>query len=143
MWPGGNVVGEAAYGVFNPVTLANTAVISLFDNLSLAGFTVMVEFLAFLAMGAYLLAREYGAGRVPAVVVAIAIPVSGFTLWYEASGRPAGLMGLHVGHPLLVVGATTPTQAPISTRWPSLAYRRCTRSSTPMAPSTITMPSAA
>jgi hypothetical protein len=79
-WAGGNVVGEAAYGVFNPVTLANAAVISMFDNLSLAGFFVMVEFLAILSMGTYLLAREYGAGRVPSVVVAIAIPVSGFTL---------------------------------------------------------------
>jgi len=91
-WAGGNVVGEAAYGVFNPVTLANAALISLFDNLSLAGFTVMVEFMAFLAMGTYLLAREYGAGRIPSVVVAVAMPVSGFTLWYEASGWPAGLM---------------------------------------------------
>ncbi|MFP5371140.1 MAG: hypothetical protein ACLGI3_10385 [Actinomycetes bacterium] len=91
-WAGGNVVGEAAYGLFNPVTLANAALISYFDNLSLAAATVMVEFLALLAMGTYLLAREYGAGRVPAVVVALAIPMSGFTLWYEASGWPAGLM---------------------------------------------------
>ena len=91
-WAGGNVVGEAAYGVFNPVTLANAALISTFDNLSLAAATVMVEFLALLAMGTYLLAREFGAGRVPAVIVAVAIPVSGFTLWYEASGWPAGLM---------------------------------------------------
>ena len=52
----------------------------------------MVEFIAILAMGTYLLAREYGAGRVASVVVAVAIPVSGFTLWYEASGWPAGLM---------------------------------------------------
>ena len=52
----------------------------------------MVEFLAILAMGTYLLAREYGAGRVPAVIVATAMPVTGFTLWYEASGWPAGLM---------------------------------------------------
>lgn len=91
-WTGGNLVGEAAYGMFNPVTLANAVVVSGFDDLSLAAFTVMVEFLAILAMGTYLLAREYGAGRVPAVLVATAIPVSGFTLWYEASGWPAGLM---------------------------------------------------
>ncbi len=91
-WTGGNLVGEAAYGVFNPVTLANTVLVSFFDDLSLAAFTVMVEFLAILAMGTFLLAREYGAGRVPAVLVAVAIPFSGFTLWYEASGWPAGLM---------------------------------------------------
>jgi hypothetical protein len=91
-WTGGNLVGEAAYGMFNPVTLANAVLVSGFDDLSLAAFTVMVEFLAILAMGTYLLAREYGAGRVPAVLVATAIPVAGFTLWYEASGWPAGLM---------------------------------------------------
>jgi hypothetical protein len=91
-WTGGNLVGEAAYGMFNPVTLANTVLISGFDDLSLAAATVMVEFLAILAMGTYLLAREYGAGRVPAVIVATAMPVTGFTLWYEASGWPAGLM---------------------------------------------------
>lgn len=91
-WAGGNVVGEAAYGVFNPVTLVDAVLISTFDNLSLAAAAVMVQFLALLAMGTYLLAREYGAGRVPAVVVAVALPVSGFTLWYEASGWPAGLM---------------------------------------------------
>ena len=91
-WLGGNLVGEAAYGMFNPVTLVNAVLVSGFDDLSLAGFTVMVEFLAILAMGTYLLAREYGAGRVPAVLVATAVPVAGFTLWYEASGWPAGLM---------------------------------------------------
>lgn len=91
-WTGGNLVGEAAYGVFNPVTLANAVLVSFFDDLSLAAFTVMVEFLAILAVGTFLLAREYGAGRVPAVLVATAVPFSGFTLWYEASGWPAGLM---------------------------------------------------
>lgn len=91
-WTGGNIVGEAAYGVLNPVTLANAVLVSAFDDLSLAGFVVMVEMLAILAMGTYLLAREYGSARVPAVLMAIAMPVTGFTLWYEASGWPAGLM---------------------------------------------------
>ncbi|TFV59616.1 hypothetical protein E4P41_11490 [Geodermatophilus sp. DF01-2] len=91
-WTGGNLVGEAAYGVLNPVTLGNAVLISWFDNLSLAAFTVMVEFLALIAMGTYLLAREYGARRAPAVIVATAIPVAGFTLWYEAAGWPSGLM---------------------------------------------------
>ncbi|MFC9786934.1 hypothetical protein [Rhodococcus sp. NPDC127528] len=91
-WMGGNYAAEALTGIWNPVNLANFVLISHFDNLSLGAFTVMVEMLAILSAGAYLLAREYGARRVAAVIVATALPVSGFTLWYEASGWPAGLM---------------------------------------------------
>ena len=100
--PAGNLVGEAAYGMFNPVTLANTVLIS--------GSTT----------SRWLPPRSWWSSSrssrwartcwpastapvVPAVIVAMAIPVTGFTLWYEASGWPG--YGLHLGHPLLVVGA--------------------------------------
>lgn len=91
-WMGGNYAAEALTGIWNPVNLGNFVLVSFFDNLSHAAFVVMVEILAVLAMGTFLLAREYGAARVPAAIVATAVPVSGFTLWYEASGWPAGLM---------------------------------------------------
>ncbi|MCW2675272.1 MAG: putative integral rane protein [Modestobacter sp.] len=91
-WAGGNYAAEALTGIWNPVSLLDFVLVSHADDLSLAAFAVMVQFLALLAMAVYLLAREYGARRVPAVVVATALPVSGFTLWYEAAGWPAGLM---------------------------------------------------
>lgn len=91
-WMGGNYAAEALTGIWNPVNLVNFVLVSHFDDLSLAAFTVMVEMLGILAAGVYLLAREYGAARAAAVIVAIAVPISGFTLWYEASGWPAGLM---------------------------------------------------
>ncbi|MGY1637717.1 hypothetical protein ACI78V_13815 [Geodermatophilus sp. SYSU D00742] len=91
-WAGGNYAAEALTGVWNPVNLLNFVLVSTFDNLSIAAFVVMVEFLGVLAMGVFLLARGYGAARWPAAVVATALPVAGFTLWYEASGWPAGLM---------------------------------------------------
>lgn len=91
-WMGGNYAAEALTGIWNPVNLANFLLMSRFDNLSLGAFVVMVEILAILGAGTYLLAREYGARRSAAAIVAVAIPVSGFTLWYEASGWPAGLM---------------------------------------------------
>jgi hypothetical protein len=91
-WVGGNYAAEALTGIWNPVNLFNFVLTSYFDDLSLAAFVVMVEILGLLAIGTFLLAREYGADRVPAVLVATAVPVSGFTLWYEASGWPAGLM---------------------------------------------------
>ena len=91
-WAGGNYAAEALTGIWNPVSLLDFVLVSHADDLSLAAFAVMVQFLALLAMAVYLLAREYGARRVPAVIVATALPVSGFTLWYEAAGWPAGLM---------------------------------------------------
>ncbi len=91
-WMGGNYAAEALTGIWNPVNLVNFVVVSFFNNLSMAAFTVMVEILGLLALATFLLAREYGARRMPSAVVATALPVSGLTLWYEASGWPAGLM---------------------------------------------------
>ena len=91
-WMGGNNAAEAMTGIWNPVNLLNYLLVSTFDNLSIAAFVVMAEFLGLLAMGVFLLARGYGAARWPAAVVATALPFSGFTLWYEAAGWPAGLM---------------------------------------------------
>ena len=62
-WAGGNYLAEAAYGVLNPVSLANFVLMSFFDDLARGIFVVMVEFLALLAMAVFLLARSYGAGR--------------------------------------------------------------------------------
>src|SRR5215470_874629 len=90
-WYGGNYPGEAAYSLWHPVLLLDFVVVSLFDDLAMAAAVVMVEHLALLAMGVFLLAREYGSGRAAAVVVAIGVPATGFTLYYEASGWPAGL----------------------------------------------------
>lgn len=91
-WMGGNYAAEGLTGIWNPVNLANFVVVSHFNNLSLAAFTIMIEILGLLALATFLLSREYGAHRVPSAVVAIALPVSGFTLWYDASGWPHGLM---------------------------------------------------
>lgn len=93
-WQGGNYAAEAVTGMWNPVNLVNYLLVSTFDNLNLAAFVVAVEFLALLAMGTYLLAREYTAGRLPAVLVATALPFGGFTLFYEAAGWSSGLFAL-------------------------------------------------
>lgn len=91
-WYGGNFAAESAYSLWNPVTLVNYVIVSLFDDLAAAAAVVMIEFLTLTAMGVYLVCREYGARRVPAVVVGLAVPAAGFTLYYEASGWPIGLM---------------------------------------------------
>lgn len=93
-WAGANLIGEAAYGVFNPVTLMNALFVSLGDNLSLAAFAVAVEFLAILSAGVYLLARAYGAGRSASLIAAIIVPFGGFTLFYGAGNWMSGLMSI-------------------------------------------------
>lgn len=90
-WMGGNYVGEAAYAQWNPILLADYVLVSLFDNLAWAAAVVSIQVLALLALAAYLLAREYGARRAYAFAAGLAVPFSGFTLFYEAAGWPAGL----------------------------------------------------
>lgn len=93
-WGAGNVMAEAAYGVFNPVTIVNAVLISFTDRLSIASFLVMLEFLIILGSGVYLLARSYGAGRSASVLVGIIAPFAGYTLYYEAGNWASGLMSI-------------------------------------------------
>lgn len=93
-WQAANLVGEAAYGIFNPVTMLNAIAISFTDNLALASFIVMAEFLALLGLGVYMLARVYGASRVASMIVGIMVPFGGFTLFYEAGNWASGLMSI-------------------------------------------------
>lgn len=93
-WAAANLIGESAYGVLNPVTLMNAFAISFVDDLSVASFVVMVEFLAILSAGVYLLARTYAAGRSASMVAAIIVPFAGFTLFYGAGNWASGLMSI-------------------------------------------------
>ena len=93
MWMGGNLAGEAQISLWNPVSLLNYALVALLPDLALAATVVKVEFLIVLALGVYFLAREYGAKEFAAAVVAISLPVSGYTLYVDASAWIAGLIG--------------------------------------------------
>src|SRR5687768_18342052 len=60
-WTGGNYAAEGVYALWNPVQLLDYVLVSRFDDLAAAAAAVQIQFLALLGMGAYLLAREYGA----------------------------------------------------------------------------------
>jgi hypothetical protein len=94
LWMGGNFAAEAQLGLWSPVVCANAVLVSLLPDLALGAVLLKVEFLVLLALGVYQLAREYGAGRGGAMVVAVALPMSGYTLYFDASTWFAGLMGL-------------------------------------------------
>ncbi|KUM41680.1 hypothetical protein [Arthrobacter sp. EpRS71] len=91
-WVGGNIVAEVGYGIFNPVNIVNSVIVSNFENLSLASYFIIVQFIALLAFGTFMLARDYGSNRPLALAAGVAIPFSGFTLFYEAARWPGGLM---------------------------------------------------
>lgn len=90
-WMGGNYAGEAAYAQWNPPLLLAYVVLSFFGDLAVGASVIMIAMLALLGSGAYLLMRNYGAAKAPAFALAGALPVTGFTLFYEAAGWPAGL----------------------------------------------------
>ncbi|GGM47797.1 hypothetical protein GCM10012275_18570 [Longimycelium tulufanense] len=91
-WMGGNLAGEAMFGTWNPVNAANYVLAAKIDDLAVTATVVKTEFLVLLALGVYLLCREYGAARWASSVVAVALPFSGFTLYFEAATWAAGLM---------------------------------------------------
>ncbi|GAB3804685.1 hypothetical protein GCM10028798_25390 [Humibacter antri] len=93
-WGAANMVGEAAYELFNPVTAANAVFISFFDNLNVAGFFVAVETMVLLGWGIYGVARSYGARRAAALIVGCVAPFAGFTLFYEAGDWLTGLLSI-------------------------------------------------
>lgn len=90
-WMGGNIIAEAGYGVWSPLNVLTFALAASLDDLPLVGLLVAVFYLALLGVGVYSLARVYGAQKWLSVVVGVAVPFSGFTLFYEATRWPGGL----------------------------------------------------
>ena len=93
VWMGGNFLSEVQLSLWNPVSLANYVLVSVLPDLAVAATLVKTEFLVLLALGTYVLAREYGAKRGAAAAVATALPFSGYTLFFDASAWVAGLIG--------------------------------------------------
>lgn len=93
MWNGGDFAAEALFGIWNPVELLDSVFTALTGDLLVAAVVIKTQFLVLLALGIYAVCREYGSNRAAAAVVAIALPFSGFTLYFDAASWIAGLMG--------------------------------------------------
>jgi hypothetical protein len=90
-WAGGNYVGEALFGTYNPINLLIWLGVSYGPDLAVSTLVVKATVMVLLALGTYLLAREYDAAPWAAAVVAVALPFSGFTLFWDAGSWPSGL----------------------------------------------------
>jgi hypothetical protein len=91
-WAGGNYAAEALFGIYNPINAVFWVVVSLVPNLIIGVWLVKTAVMVALALGTYLLAREYGAAPWSAAVVGVALPVSGFTLYWDGGSWAAGLI---------------------------------------------------
>ncbi|NMM83796.1 hypothetical protein B2J88_05405 [Rhodococcus sp. SRB_17] len=92
LWAGGNVTAEALYGTYNPVILLDSVAIALIPNLAIGITLVKMQFMAILAVGVYLVARQYGANRSMAFIAGLAMPFAGYTLYFDASSWASGLI---------------------------------------------------
>jgi hypothetical protein len=92
MWRGGNLAAEAASGMWNPVVVAAAIATLPVDNLALALTLMKALFLAIMGLGTYLLCRDYGAGPWPAAAIGAALPLSGYTLFMDATSWVNGLL---------------------------------------------------
>lgn len=91
-WHGGNYAAEALFGVYNPINALNWLFASAMPDLDLAATLIKAEFLALLALGLYLLCRDYGAARWASSLLAVAMPFSGFTLYWDSASWASGLI---------------------------------------------------
>lgn len=91
-WAGGNYAAEGLFGIYNPLNALVFVGVSLAGDLVLATLAVKVTTMVLLALGTYLVAREYSAARWASALVAVALPFGGFTLFWDAGSWPSGLM---------------------------------------------------
>jgi hypothetical protein len=85
LWMGGNISAEAQLSLWNPAMLLNDVFVALMPDLAVAATVVKIQFLVLLALGTYLLCREYGARPGASAAVAVLLPFAGFTLYFDAA----------------------------------------------------------
>ncbi|AUS78678.1 hypothetical protein C1701_10215 [Actinoalloteichus sp. AHMU CJ021] len=85
MWRGGNLVGEAATGMWNPLVLAANLATHQLTNLALAISLVKAGFMVLMAFGTYLVARDHGARPWAAALVGLAFPLAGYNLFMDGT----------------------------------------------------------
>ena len=86
LWQGGNFAAEVQLSLWNPIMLVNDVMVALLPDVAVGATIVKTEFLILLALGVYLLCREYGARPWPAFVVGMLLPFAGFTFYFDAGG---------------------------------------------------------
>lgn len=92
VWQSGNYLAEGAWGIFSPLLWLVGIGAYYAGNALIFSTIIKVVFLLLGAVGIYALARNFGALRPWAALVAVAAPLAGFTLYMDASSWVNGLM---------------------------------------------------
>lgn len=93
-WMAGNWTVEGQNGLWNPVQLAIYYVAPTVDRLDLLAAGVKGCFALVLALGVYRVALAYGTRPAWASVVGVAMPFSGWVLYYDSATWVSGLFGI-------------------------------------------------
>ena len=91
-WAGGNYAAEALFGIYDPLNIPVWLAMSAGGDLMTSMFLIKLCFMVLLALGTYLLCREYDAEAWAAASVAVALPFCGFTLFWDAGSWASGLI---------------------------------------------------
>jgi hypothetical protein len=91
LWRGGNYAAEAAFGLFNPLLLGLYVGTKPIDDLAIAALVIKGFMFLAMALGAYLVCREYGVRPWIAALAGTILPLSGFTLWMDGAAWVTGL----------------------------------------------------
>ncbi|MFF8188114.1 hypothetical protein ACF044_12755 [Microbacterium sp. NPDC016588] len=90
-WQGGNYLAEGQWGVWNPLTWVVALIMHVGDGATLAVTAVKVAFLVALCVGAFLLARAYGAAPHWAALAGFTATAGGQTIFMDAPSWVTGL----------------------------------------------------
>ena len=85
MWRGGNLVAEAATGMWNPVMVALMFITHPIDDLAVAITICKIALFLIAAAGVYMLARSYGANQWMAALAGTVIPLTGWSLFIDGT----------------------------------------------------------
>jgi hypothetical protein len=91
-WAAGNAVADGQWGLFSPLLMGIGLLASVSSNVLLFATAVKIALLTGGALGAFLLARSYGATPPLAFVAAVAAPAGGMTQYVDLPSWTAGLM---------------------------------------------------
>lgn len=91
-WGSGNILVEGQWGVFNPLMVAIALGSRFVENFALYATGVKVFVLVVGALGGYTLMRAVRAGRTVSILIACLIPLTGFTVYMDASSWVTGLI---------------------------------------------------
>lgn len=91
-WAAGNYAAEGQWGLWSPLIMLIGFLSTLTADAVLFSTLLKIALMLVLALGTFLLARNYGAASPWAAVAGVAVTLTGFTTYFDGSSWVTGLM---------------------------------------------------